>query len=124
MTSHTLAMRTLPLWSSLRRCSGSGLIQSTEPPSSEKEKRIIDLLSDTKGFDLRPYLNELVGKVRMNWFHLTPESAERTFSRANSLREVRTDSIVAGLASTAIRPSAMTEILRIGALGLIGVAAD
>lgn len=53
------------------------LSQSTEPPGAEKEKRIIDLLSDTKGFDLRAYLNELVGIVRTNWFHLIPEAAER-----------------------------------------------
>jgi TonB family protein len=54
------------------------LSQSTDSSSKpeEKEKRVIDLLSDTRGFDLKPYLNRLVGEVRTNWFRLIPESAQ------------------------------------------------
>jgi TonB family protein len=43
---------------------------------SKKDNRVIDVLSDTKGFDLTPYLGRLVDKVRTNWFRLIPESAE------------------------------------------------
>ena len=52
--------------------------QSTESSSKlgEKDKQVIDLLSDTRGFDLKPYLNRLVGQVRTNWFRLIPESAQ------------------------------------------------
>jgi TonB family protein len=43
---------------------------------SEKDERVIDLLSDTKGFDLKPYLQRLVREVRTNWYQRIPESAE------------------------------------------------
>lgn len=54
------------------------LSQSTESSSKqgEKDSQIIDLLSDTRGFDLKPYLNRFVGQVRTNWFRLIPESAQ------------------------------------------------
>jgi TonB family protein len=57
--------------------------QSTDAPSKlgEKDKRVIDLLSDTKGFDLKPYLYLLVGRVRTNWFERIPESAQRKTGR-------------------------------------------
>ncbi len=53
------------------------LSQSNDSSSKQdKERRVVDLLSDTRGFDLKPYLNRLVGLVRTNWFRLIPESAQ------------------------------------------------
>lgn len=54
------------------------LSQSTDSSSKlgEKDKQVIDLLSDTRGFDLKPYLRQLVGEVRTNWFRVIPESAQ------------------------------------------------
>jgi TonB family protein len=36
----------------------------------------LDILSDTQGVDFGPYLQDLVKKVRQNWYILIPESAE------------------------------------------------
>jgi len=49
----------------------------------EKEERVIVLLSDTRGFDLKAYLNRLVEEVRTNWFRQIPESAERRKGRVD-----------------------------------------
>src|SRR5215467_9471215 len=54
------------------------LSQSTESSSKpgEKDNQVIDILSDTRGFDLKAYLNRLVGELRTNWFRMIPESAQ------------------------------------------------
>ena len=36
----------------------------------------VDILSDTQGVDFGPYLNLAMQRVRQNWYHLIPESAE------------------------------------------------
>lgn len=33
------------------------------------------MLTDTKGFNIAPYLSTLVGKVRKNWYRRIPDSA-------------------------------------------------
>jgi TonB family protein len=35
----------------------------------------LEVLSDTKGVDFGPYLNEMLKKVRVNWYNLIPEEA-------------------------------------------------
>jgi TonB family protein len=37
----------------------------------------IEILSDTQGVDFGPYLNLALQRVRENWYHLIPESAEK-----------------------------------------------
>jgi TonB family protein len=36
----------------------------------------VEVLSDTKGVDLGPYLKRILEQVRENWYHLIPESTE------------------------------------------------
>jgi hypothetical protein len=36
----------------------------------------VDILSDTKGVDFRPYLKVVLQDVRENWYHLIPECAQ------------------------------------------------
>jgi TonB family protein len=43
-----------------------------EPNFSTEEPTI---LSDTKGYDFGPYMNQVVNRVRYNWYSLIPESA-------------------------------------------------
>ncbi len=41
-----------------------------------KQEGNVDILSDTKDVDFRPYLKVIIPDVRENWYHLIPESAE------------------------------------------------
>jgi TonB family protein len=45
------------------------------PPSSGRRASSLELLSDPKGVDFRPYLLEVLASVRRNWFAVYPESA-------------------------------------------------
>jgi TonB family protein len=45
------------------------------PPSSGQMASSLELLSDTKGVDFRPYLLQVLAAVRRNWFAVYPESA-------------------------------------------------
>jgi len=51
---------------------GSGL---NLPPSPGRAASSLELLSDTKGADFRPYLIQVLAAVRRNWFAVYPESA-------------------------------------------------
>jgi len=51
---------------------GSGL---NLPPSPGRAASALELLSDTKGVDFRPYLIQVLASVRRNWFAVYPESA-------------------------------------------------
>ena len=67
--------------------------QNPEPSikPSEKDNRVIDLLSDTQGFNLKPYLNRLIERVRTNWFELIPESAQMKKGRVSIRLRVMKD---------------------------------
>ena len=41
-----------------------------------KQEGAVEVLSDTKGVDFRPYLKEILKEIRENWYHLIPECAE------------------------------------------------
>ena len=45
------------------------------PPSPGRQASSLELLSDPKGVDFRPYLLEVLAAVRRNWFAVYPESA-------------------------------------------------
>ncbi|MGA3072702.1 MAG: energy transducer TonB, partial [Bryobacteraceae bacterium] len=45
------------------------------PPSPGRQASSLELLSDAKGVDFRPYLLEVLAAVRRNWFAVYPESA-------------------------------------------------
>jgi TonB family protein len=51
---------------------GSGL---NLPPSPGRQASRLELLSDPKGVDFRPYLLQVLASVRRNWFAVYPESA-------------------------------------------------
>jgi TonB family protein len=45
------------------------------PPSAGRAASSLELLSDPKGVDFRPYLIQVLASVRRNWFAVYPESA-------------------------------------------------
>src|SRR5262249_40009398 len=47
-------------------------VQEDNPDFSTEEPKI---LSDTKGYDFGPYMNQVVNRVRYNWYSLIPEIA-------------------------------------------------
>jgi TonB family protein len=51
---------------------GSGL---NLPPSPGAQASRLEMLSDPKGVDFRPYLLQVLASVRRNWFAVYPESA-------------------------------------------------
>ena len=61
--------------------SGGGYI----PPSPTNSGSRLELLSDPKGVDFRPYLMQVLGSVRRNWFAVIPESARLGMSRGRVL---------------------------------------
>lgn len=46
------------------------------PPAPGKTGSNLELLSDPKGVDFRPYLLQILATVRRNWFAVMPESAK------------------------------------------------
>ena len=60
---------------------GSGYV----PPSPANSGSRIELLSDPKGVDFRPYLTQVLGAVRRNWFAVIPESARLGMVRGRVL---------------------------------------
>ena len=51
------------------------------PPSSGNTGSNLELLSDPKGVDFRPYLIQILAAVRRNWYAVVPESARLGMSR-------------------------------------------
>ncbi|HLY20812.1 MAG TPA: TonB family protein [Bryobacteraceae bacterium] len=45
------------------------------PPSAGRAASALELLSDPKGVDFKPYLIQVLASVRRNWFAVYPESA-------------------------------------------------
>jgi TonB family protein len=46
------------------------------PPSPGRQASNLELLSDPLGVDFRPYLIQILGAVRRNWYAVMPESAK------------------------------------------------
>jgi TonB family protein len=51
------------------------------PPSPGNRSSTLELLSDPKGVDFRPYLIQVLAAVRRNWYAVIPESARLGMSR-------------------------------------------
>ena len=51
----------------------TGIPNAPEDPNFSTEDPTI--LSDTRGYDFGPYMNQVVNRVRVNWFTLIPEIA-------------------------------------------------
>jgi len=51
----------------------TGLPNGQEEPNFSTEEPTI--LSDTRGYDFGPYMNQVVNRVRVNWYNLIPEAA-------------------------------------------------
>ncbi len=72
-----------------RQAVGTGFsgIPSTETlPSGPAEPRsMLELLSDPRGVDFRPYLTQVLAAVRRNWLAVVPESARLGMSRGRTL---------------------------------------
>jgi TonB family protein len=51
----------------------TGIVSGQEDPNFSTEEPTI--LSDTKGYDFGPYMNQVINRVRYNWYSLIPEIA-------------------------------------------------
>jgi TonB family protein len=49
--------------------------RNNRSPAPTRPKSSVELLSDPKGVDFRPYLLQVLQSVRQNWFAQMPESA-------------------------------------------------
>ena len=57
----------------------------TLPNSPAESGSVVELLSDPRGVDFRPYLTQVLAAVRRNWFAVIPESARLGMSRGRTL---------------------------------------
>ena len=57
----------------------------TLPNSPAESGSLVELLSDPRGVDFRPYLTQVLAAVRRNWFAVIPESARLGMSRGRTL---------------------------------------
>jgi TonB family protein len=64
---------------------GTGGISGQLPPSPGNTGSNIELLSDPKGVDFRPYLMQVLAAVRRNWYAVIPESARLGFVKGRTL---------------------------------------
>ncbi len=64
---------------------GSAIGGGYVPPSPANSGSRLELLSDPRGVDFRPYLMQVLGSVRRNWFAVIPESARLGMSRGRVL---------------------------------------
>ena len=55
------------------------------PNSPAESGSLVELLSDPRGVDFRPYLTQVLAAVRRNWFAVIPESARLGMSRGRTL---------------------------------------
>ncbi len=54
------------------------------PPGPSNSGSLVELLSDPRGVDFRPYLTQVLAAVRRNWFAVIPESARLGMSRGRT----------------------------------------
>ena len=55
------------------------------PPGPSDSGSLVELLSDPRGVDFRPYLTQVLAAVRRNWHAVIPESARLGMSRGRTL---------------------------------------
>lgn len=55
------------------------------PPGPSSSGSLVELLSDPRGVDFRPYLTQILASVRRNWFAVIPESARLGMSRGRTM---------------------------------------
>lgn len=55
------------------------------PPGPIDSGSLVELLSDPRGVDFRPYLTQVLAAVRRNWLAVIPESARLGMSRGRTL---------------------------------------
>lgn len=55
------------------------------PPGPADAGSLVELLSDPRGVDFRPYLTQVLAAVRRNWFAVIPESARLGMTRGRTL---------------------------------------
>ncbi len=55
------------------------------PSGPSNSGSVVELLSDPRGVDFRPYLTQILANVRRNWFAVIPESARLGMSRGRTL---------------------------------------
>jgi TonB family protein len=63
---------------------GTGGLGGYLPPSPGNTGSNLELLSDPKGVDFRPYLLQVLSAVRRNWYAVIPESARLGISRGRT----------------------------------------
>ena len=63
---------------------GAGAAGGYAPPSPGNIGSGLELLSDPKGVDFRPYLLQVLNSVRRNWYAVIPESARLGMERGRS----------------------------------------
>lgn len=72
-----------------RQAVGDGLgglpSASALPAGPSNSGSLVELLSDPRGVDFRPYLTQVLAAVRRNWFAVIPESARFGMSRGRTL---------------------------------------
>ena len=57
----------------------------TLPSGPSNSGSAVELLSDPRGVDFRPYLTQILAAVRRNWFAVIPESARMGMNRGRTL---------------------------------------
>jgi TonB family protein len=94
----------------------TGNSQGLELPNFSAEEPLI--LSDTRGYDFGPYLNQVVNRVRVNWYSLIPESVRYNGQRG---RVVLTFTIVksGAIQNLTLRLNSGAEPLDRAAMGSI-----
>ena len=64
---------------------GRGASAGILPSGPSSSGSLVELLSDPRGVDFRPYLTQILAAVRRNWFAVIPESARLGMSRGRTL---------------------------------------
>lgn len=64
---------------------GGALSEGVLPSGPSKSGSVLELLSDPRGVDFRPYLTQILAAVRRNWFAVIPESARMGMTRGRTL---------------------------------------
>ena len=72
---------------------GAGGLPSSAaaPPGPTDSGSLLELLSDPRGVDFRPYLTQVLASVRRNWLAVIPESARLGMSRGRTLIQFSVD---------------------------------
>ncbi len=74
-----------------------------------KQEGGVEILSDTKGVDFRPYLKVVVREVRENWYRLVPECAQMMKGEVAIEFAIRTDGHVVDMRLVATSHAAVLD---------------